>query len=185
MAAAPSLLGRFSAWLGKLSSAKPPVPPASVLLMRHGEKSGRKNDVHLNARGQARADALPSLFPAVFPAPHFIFATAATANSNRPAETVMPLAKMLRLPVNSRFANDEYWLLVRELLTNEIYSAKNVLICWHHRKIPLMAVALGVTETLPPWTEGQFDRIWRIEFSGRTAALSNLPQHLVPGDSAT
>jgi hypothetical protein len=184
MAAAPSLLGRFSAWLGKLASATPPVRPDCVLLMRHGEKSGRKSDIHLNARGQARAKALPTLFPGVFPAPDFIFATGATSNSNRPVETVMPLAKMLRLPVNSRFANDEYWLLVRELLTNEIYAAKNVLICWHHRKIPLMAAALGVTDTLPPWTEGQYDRVWRIEFKGGIS-LSSLPQHLLPGDSAT
>jgi hypothetical protein len=184
MAAQP-FLRRLSAWLGKLASAKPPVRPGCVLLMRHGEKSGRKNDIHLNARGQARAKALPSLFPAVFPAPDFLFATHATSNSNRPVETVMPLAKMLRLPVNSRFANDEYWLLVRELLSNDIYASKNVLICWHHRKIPLMAVALGVTETLPGWTEGQYDRIWRIEFTRGGIAFSSMPQHLLPGDSAS
>ncbi len=179
-------LGRLSVWLESVRRVffQQPPRPKVVFLIRHGEKTGKKNDIHLNARGEERANALPKLFPTVFPTPDFIFATKATANSNRPVETVMPLAKALGLTVQAPFANDQAPLLARELLANASYAGKTLLICWHKGKIPGLAAALGAQGKLPEWTEQHYDRIWRLAYapSGK-AVFADLPQHLLPGDA--
>ncbi len=180
------MIGRLSAWLESVRRAfsQQPARPKLIFLIRHGEKTGKKNDIHLNARGEDRAEALLKLFPAVFPAPDFIFATKATANSNRPVETVMPLAKALGLTVQAKFANDEAPLLARELLTNTSYAGKTLLICWHKGKIPALAAALGAEGKLPEWTDQHYDRIWRLEYApSGSVGFANLPQHLLPGDA--
>jgi hypothetical protein len=176
----------LSVWLesAKRAFSQQPTRPKLVFLIRHGEKTGKKNDTHLNARGEERANALPGLFPAVFPAPDFIFATKATANSNRPVETVMPLAKALGLTVQAAFANDEALLLARELLASGRYAGKTLLICWHKGKIPALATALGVAGKLPEWTEQHYDRIWRLHYPPcGNVVFANLPQRLLPGDA--
>ena len=176
---------RLAAWLDSVRRAfsHQPARPKLIFLIRHGEKTGKKGDIHLNARGEERAEALPKLFPAAFPAPDFIFATKATAHSNRPVETVMPLAKTLGLTVQASFSNDEAPLLARELLTNASYAGKTLLVCWHKGKIPALAAALGAEGKLPEWTDLHYDRIWRLEYaSSGNAVFANLPQHLLPGD---
>src|SRR5437762_1337847 len=92
---------------------------------------------HLSILGSARAAALPALFvPATpqsscrlhlkasefhgayrlipikgaaprFPTPDFVFATEPSKHSNRPVETVTPLATALNLPINDRFENTD------------------------------------------------------------------------------
>ncbi len=157
--------------------------PRRILLIRHAEKSGDKTDPHLNARGYARAAALARLFPARFEAPDFLLATKASAHSNRPVETITPLARALHLPIDKRFAEDECAALAKELLSRGRYSGKTMLICWHHGTIPALAAALGVVNPPSPWPDAQFDRIWLIQYAGRSVTLEDLPQHLLHGDS--
>src|SRR5262245_45266907 len=93
---------------------KPLIRPRSILLIRHAEKPTDAADANLSPAGKKRADALPELFkktadrPDPLPTPDFIFATKPTKHSNRPVETVMPLAKALKLEVNAEYANDDY-----------------------------------------------------------------------------
>jgi broad specificity phosphatase PhoE len=178
-------LSRIAAWLSaiRLAFSRQPSRPALVLVIRHGEKSGKKNDIHLNARGYERANALHGLFPNRFPAPEFLFATKASDNSNRPVETITPLSKALGLPIQSQFANNQFTELAHELLNNPVYAGKIVLVCWHHGKIPGFTVNLGVRDTLPEWTEDLYDRVWRIEYKDGSVLFANLPQQLLPGDS--
>lgn len=167
---------------------------------------------HLSVRGSARAVALPSLFipanpqlgcklraqgaefvgeyrqipvngPAPrFPTPNYVFATAHSKHSNRPVETVTPLATGLSLPINDDLKDDDHDI---QLLVNAVlhdYPGKIVLICWHHGKIPDIAKALGVSKP-PKWDGKIFDRVWQITFPSGKANLNDLPQMLLYGDS--
>jgi hypothetical protein len=145
--------------------------------------NGDKSDIHLNARGYARAAALPTLFPSRFDTPEFLFASRKSAHSNRPLETITPLAKALGLKIDNFFTNEDYAGLARRVLGKPVYAGKTVLICWHHGNIPALAGALGIKDAPAPWPETQYDRVWRITFADGAPALTELPQRLLPGDS--
>jgi hypothetical protein len=179
----------------------PPVDtyPAHVLIIRHAEKPDDEADKHLTSRGAARAAALPSLFyipkafrtkPAPFPTPDFIFATAKSKHSNRPVETVQPLAKALGdVAIHAKYADDEYQSLVDHFFSNEKHAGKVILICWHHGKIPDLTRAVlaraknadKVKKQVPErWEPGVFDRIWQITFDNQgKAAYVDRPQSLL------
>jgi hypothetical protein len=167
---------------------------------------------NLSIRGSARAVALPSLFsPAMpqlscklhvhaegfvgeyrqiplkgtaprFQSPNHIFATEPSKHSKRPLETVLPLATALNLPVYDNVKDDDPGItkMVSAIL-NE-FPGQVVLICWHHGKIPEIAKALGIAKP-PKWDGKVFDRVWQITFPKNAAALKDLPQMLLYGDS--
>jgi hypothetical protein len=157
--------------------------PKQILIIRHAEKTGLKTDMHLNPRGFQRAAALPRLFPAQFDTPDFIFATRISKHSNRPVETVTPLAKALHRRIDNRFGEDDYRPLAKEVLSRPAYAGKNVLVCWHHGRIPALAEALGFSHPPSPWPDTQFDRVWRVQYDGGSATMTDMPQHLLEGDS--
>jgi hypothetical protein len=221
MAARP-LLGRLAALVGAsallvLVGTIAPAPtgatmvqdnatfPRYVLLIRHAEKPADPSDIHLTKRGQERAKALPQLFvtgddrPKPFPMPDFIFATRNTAQSQRPGETVAPLAEKLMLPVDQNFRNrlptdpdvDDkaatkgVFDLADEILQHKKYAGKTVLICWRHGTIPDLASRLKATDHPKRWKDAVFDRVWQITYGeGGKTTFANLPQRLLPGDSA-
>jgi len=164
------------------------APPATILLLRHAEKltDGR---LDLAPAGFARAKDLPQLFLAStpgaapkFPRPDVLFATHQSKHSNRPFETIEPLSKVLTLPVNTDFEDDDYAGLAKLLLSGQ-YAGKIVLVVWHHGKLPQLAAALGIAPQPAPWPPTAFDRVWRIDWHDGKPALVNLPQQLMPGDS--
>lgn len=165
------------------NAAEPKTHPKTILLIRHAEKPASEDDIHLSPEGVKRAEALPKLFDKSFPKPGFIFATKASKHSNRPVETVTPLAKMLNLDINAKFEDDEYPKLAAELFTNPKYEGKTVLICWHHGKLPELASALGATDVPDKWKDSVFDRVWVVTFENGKAKLSKRHQELLPGDS--
>ena len=155
--------------------------PATIMLIRHGEDGGDVN-YHLSPEGAKRAQALAQLFGPRLPKPDIIIATRASKASDRPMETVEPLAKVLHLPIDNRFKDDDYVTLAHDLLTDERYSGKVVLVCWHHGKMPKLARALGVNDA-PKWPNSQFDHVWVIDYSKKgRARMDDLPQRLLPGD---
>lgn len=161
-----------------------PQPPATILIIRHAEKltDGRHD---LSPVGYQRASLLPKLFDGSrsdLPLPQSLFATHASKHSNRPVETITPLAAALKLPIDSTFMDDDYAALAKQLLSGK-YAGKVVLVAWHHGKIPQLATALGAEPPYTPWPDGQFDRIWRIDYRDGKATLRDLPQGLLPGDS--
>src|SRR5205823_6597768 len=99
--------------------------PSVILLMRHGEDAGQR-DFNLNPRGYQRAGALPKLFGSRLPKPQVIIATRASKGSNRPIETVEPLAKALNVPIDNRFRDEDFETLAHDLLTDERYDGKTV-----------------------------------------------------------
>ncbi len=161
-------------------------PPATILIFRHAEKL-TDGQIHLSPTGFKRADRLRDLFvpPGVrpdLPAPQIIFATQASAHSDRPVETVTPLAQALHLPIDNSISNDDYATLARTLLSGK-YAGKVVLIAWHHGTIPSLVISLGAKPPVETWPDEQFDRIWRIDYVDGKATIKDLPQHLMPGDS--
>jgi len=149
-----------------------------VLVIRHAEKDDAS--IHLSPEGQRRAEALPRLFDKEqadpLPKPDFIFATKKSAHSNRPVETVTPLAQALNLDVNARFENDDYAKLAAELLTNPRYAGKTVLVCWHHGTIPELSKKLKVEDVPDHWKDSVFDRVWVITYKdGRGDAEEAAP----------
>ena len=120
--------------------------------------------------------------PPRFQTPDFIFATQASKHSNRPVETITPLASALDLTYDDKHANDDYAKMARDILTNSKYVGKIVLICWHHGDIPSLATALGIASP-PKWPGTVFDLVWQISWPSGQAILSSQCQMLLYGDT--
>jgi len=164
--------------------------PKVIYIMRHAEKplaEGKNPDLAME--GFKRAQALPYLFVAmpgrtVLPPllrPDFIFASAPSKNSNRPIETVTPLAKLLHERIDADYQEIEAGPLAKQVLGGK-YAGKVVLICWHHGEIPHVAQALGVHGAPKKWDPDVFDQIWKIEYVDGQAQMSIVQEHLLPGD---
>jgi phosphohistidine phosphatase SixA len=174
-----SFLWILSSLVGRAADAG---RPKQIYLIRHGEKSGDKSDIHLNPRGRARAAALVQLFPNRFDKPDVLVASHQSAHSNREVETLEPLAQLLHVPIDDTFADEDYSQLAKHLLT--AYPAKTILVCWHHGNLPALATALGVRNAPSPWADDRFDRLWRIRFDASgSAIMQDLPEHLLDHDS--
>lgn len=119
-----------------------------------------------------------------FPTPQTIMATAPSKHSQRPIETVTPLAIALNLHIYDRFADKDADIqeMTDAILNDHSFVDEIVLICWHHGKIPAIAKALGVARP-PKWDGKIFDRVWQITFAKAKATLADLPQQLLYDDS--
>jgi hypothetical protein len=178
--------------------------PHQVLILRHAEKPNEEGNPDLSSRGAARAAALPSLFvipptfptkPAPFPTPEFLFATKASEKSNRPVETVTPLARALGdLHIHDKHANNDFQAAVEDLFGDAKYASKTILICWHHGHIPKLTSAVlaraknadKVVDKVPKkWEDTVFDQVWQITFDDQgDATFAIRPQRLLFGDAA-
>lgn len=164
--------------------------PAQLILLRHAEKPANEADINLSERGRERAQGLVGFFttnPAVTNRglPAVLFAPLVThrGHSRRPSETLEPLAKQLRLPVQTPYLAADYGRLAQHVLTNAEYDGKTVVICWVHEYLPELAATLGVNPMPPRWKDHVFDRVWIIHGRGEKAKLKDLPQRLFPGDT--
>ena len=172
---------------------KPTAPsgPKQVFIIRHGEKPGDPavdnvaDGPNLSTKGYERAAALAVYVPATFPKPDFLLAASQSKNSNRPVETITPLAQALGLEINSKHADADYATVAGDILTHPKYAGKEVFVCWHHGNIPKLAKALGVSNPVNPWPGNVFDRVWKVDYSKGQPAFENLPQMLLYGDSST
>jgi broad specificity phosphatase PhoE len=183
-----ALLACVALLAGVTGWAQAAQPPATILLIRHAEKltDGR---IDLSPVGFERAKRIPKLFGGVgaaaphnLPRPDFLFATHQSKKSSRPVETIAPLSEALKLPISAEIEDDDFAALAKELLSGK-YAGMVVLVAWHHGKIPAFARALGAMPPYDPWPETQFDRVWRIDYRDGKAALTDLPQGLMAGDS--
>jgi phosphohistidine phosphatase SixA len=179
--------------------------PNTVLIIRHAEKPAEKigvpPDPHLTSRGAARAAALPSLFaiaptfpttPARFATPDYVYAASKSDKSNRSVETAAPLAKALKLKVDSRFHNKEFAELAHEILAGK-QAGRTVLVCWHQGNLPKLAESLAdaapnrkvLRKAIPnDWDDAIFDRVWVLRYEADGAAtFADEPQRLLFGDA--
>ncbi|KAE9648230.1 flagellar basal body-associated protein FliL [Pseudomonas sp. PB106] len=165
----------------------------TVLIVRHAEKPdvGRE----LNAQGQQRAAAYAGYFDPLklgdeTLTPQRLIATADSAQSVRPRQTLTPLAQRLQLPIEQPFANNDVDKLVNQL--RESNQAKTVLIAWHHGHINKLIGAFGGNGPAligqPKWPVDVYDWLIVLRFDDKGQLLESrsekVQEHLMPGDVA-
>ena len=173
------------AWTTSFACAK----PAQVILIRHAEKPPEGNG--LSPKGVERAAALAPFFmsrPEVlqFKTPVAIYAQKSTKGrpSERPVQTVQPLADALKLTVQT-FAHNDFATMVDEINAKPEYEGKMVLIAWEHNALVDIARQFGAKDAPNDWPGKSFDRCWVITFpKDGKPTFRNLPQKLMFGDSA-
>jgi broad specificity phosphatase PhoE len=177
------------------------LPTTKIMVIRHAEKpsgepglmpDGTKNPEALTATGWRRANALVGLFvppTGRFTDPHLatpqtIFASGIghPSNSLRPQRTVTPLATKLNVPIKKHLKGDEAGLVHDVTVVDGV-----VLIAWEHEAIPDIANLLirGSRHGLPSqWPGHRFDLVWVFTDASETWSFAQVPQLLLPGDSA-
>ena len=176
----------------------------TILLIRHAEKPegqsqgvndrGENDPDSLTPRGWQRAGALASFFgSAGLAVPDRIYVSARGkkkvapgvkigSKSNRPLETVTPLAAKLNKSPIETFAKGE-----EENLAEEMAKLDGVtLICWQHEGIPQIAkLILGTEVGVPdPWPGDRYDVVWSLTRTGlaKPWAFRQICQCLLAGD---
>jgi hypothetical protein len=169
----------FSVLPTPMPTHSPVTPPAHIILIRHAEKPADAQNPHLSRAGVKRAQRLVSFItsdPGMtrLGVPVAVFATQATKHDNgqRTQETVAPLARALKLPVQTPYLGKDYAQLAKLILANPAYAGKTVLICWNHEEIPQLVAALGVTPEPPKWKGSVFDLVYVISYQDGTAVLA-------------
>jgi broad specificity phosphatase PhoE len=175
-------------------SAAPGLRNVTVLIIRHAEKPevGRE----LNARGEQRAAAYADYFTSLqlddqILTPHRLIATADSAQSIRPRQTLIPLSQRLQLPIEQPFANTDVDKLVSSLRKNN--QAKTVLIAWHHSHINKLIAAFGGDGPMligqPKWPVDVYDWLIVLRFDDKGHLIQSrsekVQEHLMPGDVAS
>jgi len=187
------------------------MPTLTILIIRHAEKpdeswpgqgltaDGVTDKKSLVIRGWQRAGSWSALFGSGlggsdYPQPATIYAadpeaTTGEEPSQRPFETVVPLAARLGLAPDTTFAAGQESDLAAKLvgLTDGV-----VLVCWEHKAIvrALLPAIVG-SQSIPgmptKWDGSRFDVVLRFDRASPGAAWSfrQLFPHLLSDDSDT
>lgn len=163
--------------------------PAQVLIIRHAEKPAQGNQ--LNTKGRIRAAALAPYFVdgdwfKKYGPPAAIYAQKPSHvdGSERPIETVTPLANALGQTLHTEFTHQQLKEMIQEVKSHPQYNGKLVLISWEHHAIPEMARLFGATTAPNNWEGDIFDRVWVIDYlADGSVNFQNIPQRLLFGDS--
>jgi hypothetical protein len=162
----------------------------TILIIRHGEKP--EEGVELAPAGQRRAQAYVKYFAdfkldgSPLHLSH-IFATKDSKSSHRETLTIAPLAKALGLSADARFKNAAVDDLASAIKSED--DGTQILICWHHGRIPDLITALGGDPKsllhADKWPSDHFDWVVELQYdgNGRLIRQNLLHEHLMPGDS--
>lgn len=161
----------------------------TVLLLRHGEESGRDDDPSLNAAGWCRAWALVGYLQTRrgLSAPTRLLAASDDEDSCRPRATLGPLADALRLAVETPYGDKQYRQAARDVLNETTHPGAVTVMCWRHKTLIPLARALGApAQALPrTWPETEYGWLVRIDYdvAGKTIAAAITSQRLMRGDT--
>lgn len=168
---------------------------ATLLVIRHAEKSDDPDDAGLTPAGQARALAYVAYFQTLtldsarVAAPSWLIAKADEAESRRARLTLEPLAAVLGLPIDTELREEQARELAQRLREEARYDGATTLVCWSHKHLPKLAKALGAPGSLLPdeWPEDVFDWLLRLDYdaAGELVSATRHEQRLMFGDSAT
>jgi hypothetical protein len=179
-------------WMGAHYTYARQLHNSVIVIIRHAEKPADGDG--LAPAGEARAHAYVDYFknftldskPIHF---DYLFAAKDSHESKRPKLTIKPLSKALGLGINTDFKEQDYASLAEELRSGP-YSNKNILVCWHHGKIPELLASLGADpqKLLPPkgkWPEDVFGWFVRLEYDQNgNLNVKVQDEDLMPGDAA-
>jgi phosphohistidine phosphatase SixA len=136
----------------------------TIYVIRHAEKP--EDNSYLSQAGFERAEKLAPWFVNTFGMPDLIFAAQPSRKSQRPFQTVAPLARHAgHQLVDMEFDNDSYDLLAEWIRKNH-RDYKKIVVCWHHGRIPHLMHELGAKsgEYPKPWDKDVFDLILELEY---------------------
>lgn len=115
---------------------------------------------------------------AVLAQPAELVAAVDAGRSHRPYDTLRPLAERLGMPIHGMPCSGDLRIAAARISAHP----GNVLVCWRHQELPILARALlpRLAHRVPvQWDEGRFDLVWVI----RSNDLTVMPQHLLAGDA--
>jgi hypothetical protein len=164
-----------------------------VLIIRHAEDADSGHGI--SPRGQERAEAYKNYFlnlnvDSKRLEPTVILAANDSKKSHRPRLTVEPFAKAAKLPIDTRFGNNQSAELATALRGTQ--QGKVILICWRHGNIPALLRALGAanSESLLPrgkWPGSVYDWVLLLSYDQEghliPSSSRRIDEHLMPGDS--
>jgi broad specificity phosphatase PhoE len=120
----------------------------TILVMRHAEKSDDPLDPHLTDAGRLRAQRLVDYIPKTFGRePKFLIASAVSKHSQRPIETLEPIATHDGLQIDGSYADQDYGALAQYLRHSDDFDDVLTVVCWHHGNIPNLMHALKASHT--------------------------------------
>ena len=177
-------------------------------MIRHAEKpvvdeqckiigvreDGSEDQESLIVRGWQRAGALCLLFDSTeiaqsrgLSVPQYLYASdpeicdAVGSKSQRPKQTLAPLADRLKLAICLDWTKGQEAGLCRSVLTQN----GTVLICWQHERIPALAAHIpgGDIPQTQVWQDERFDLVWVFDLlPGGTYGFREIHQGLLSGD---
>ncbi|TSA82521.1 hypothetical protein FNU79_13185 [Deinococcus detaillensis] len=190
-----------------------------IMLIRHAEKpngdgsgplgitaAGQPDSESLTVRGWQRAGALTQLFsqPSLLADIHYsalsqptrLFASAIGKGSasQRPAETLTPLAERLGIALEQPYPKTQTDLLGQMLgaAARQGGAQGAALVAWEHTLIPELARAItGQPDLIPAhsipaqWPDERFDLIWMLNWQAGSQqfSLTQIDQRLLAGDA--
>jgi len=159
--------------------------PAQVIILRHGEKPKNHEAQHLSEAGRERARRLVDFVTSnpeltKFGPPVALFATHETKSGHgqRPSETIKPLAKKLKLPIETPYQSDHPDQLASSILASKEFDGKTVLICWTHEYIPRLIESLGIAHPPEKMPDDVYDRVYLVRYDAAHASLETLSQEM-------
>lgn len=182
--------------------------PQMIMIVRHAEKpyvddqvkiigvemDGSENKESLTVRGWHRAGSLSVLFGSAEIAksrgllvPQHLYASdpenadKAGSKSRRPKQTLIPLAKRLKLTICVDWIKGQETELCRDVLTQN----GTVLISWQHEQIPAIAAAIpgGNIPQTRNWQDERFDLVWVFDLlPDGTYSFKEIHQALLSSD---
>src|SRR5262249_3127791 len=128
----------------------------------------------------------------------YLFASTESNHSDRPVETLTPLAQALgKNQPNHEFSDADYKGLVKHLKKHakDRYAKSNILICWHHGQLLKLATELGAAPAALPassnwpttWPGAVFGWLKKIYYTADgavdTTTTQAVNEHLMPDDT--
>ena|SRR5271165_533425 len=191
------------------------APPSKIMIIRHGEKPPNKPNTtgpwdvledgqsgsgkSLIVQGWQRAGALNAFFapyqaspanPAIA-TPNYIYAASSDGESQRPSETVTPLAAWLKYGQNTPQFNTDFAIGGGEaqMVESVLSLSGSVLICWEHKNI-MPNIMQAINDAIPIANFGSipaawpnvFYLVWVLDLNGSSYTWSSQNQNLIAGD---
>jgi hypothetical protein len=153
--------------------------PTKIIVLRHAEKPIDPIDQRLAHRGYKRAEYLAEFIPKNFGRPSMIFATEPTKSSFRPFLTMQPLWDAVKESWMDVSIDDEAALhLGHKLRAGDLSVGENVVVCWHHGKIPELMKGLGcsVHDYPAKWPDNDYSTIYVVTYEKGEAVVSQYKQ---------
>lgn len=192
-----------------------PPPPSKIMIIRHAEKPpkspGKAGPWDVQADGQPgggkslivpgwhRAGALNAFFAphnskpanAEIAKPDYIYAADPKGETQRPCETIMPLAAWLGYKQGGPHFNVSYSVDggEKDLVKGVLGLSGVVLICWEHNNI-MPHIMGAINETVPisnyaaitnPFPN-VFYLVWVLDLKGESYLWTSVNQNLMAGD---